>query len=178
MADEINRSAIDNILGRRSIRKYDQSRSVDQKTIEILLECASAAPSAHNARPCHFIIITDRSLLTALSEEHPFGKMLSSAALAIAVCGETQREAALLPYWEEDCSAAMQNLLLAANAVGLASVWLGVRHGPNGLEAKMKEMLAVPGDIAMLGIASIGYPALTMDPHKGIMPASLHSDKW
>ncbi|MDO5562230.1 MAG: nitroreductase family protein [Synergistaceae bacterium] len=175
---EINNAAIENILSRRSVRKYDESRVVDQKTIETLIECASAAPSAHNLRPCHFIIITDRQVLCRLSEEHPFGKMLATAAFAVAVCGETQREAALLDYWEEDCSAAMENLLLAANAVGLASVWLGVRHGPNGLEAKMKGLLEVPGNIAMLGIASIGYPVVTVDPHKGIAPTSLHANKW
>jgi nitroreductase len=72
----------------------------------------------------------------------------------------------------------MQNILLAANAIGLGSVWLGAKRGDNGLEEKLKSLLNVPMNIALMSIAAIGWPLETKDPHKGIDPHSLHSNKW
>ena len=174
---KINNTAVENILARRSIRRFDPSREVPGELREILLECACAAPSAHNYRPCHFIVVDGRERLNHLAEVHPYGKMLSAATLAIIVCGMTKGEVEY-SYWEEDSSAAMQNILLAAGAVGLGSVWLGVRHAPGGLEATLKGMFGVPSDVAVLGIAAIGWPLAAKDPHKGIEPHVVHVNKW
>jgi len=105
-------------------------------------------------------------------------RCLRLAAVAIVVCSELVCADEPLRYWEEDCSAAMQNILLAANALGLGSVWLGVKHGDNNLEGKLKTLLDVPDRIAMMGIAAIGWPLETKDPHKGIDAHSLHINKW
>lgn len=172
-----NNPAIENILGRRSIRGYDPAREVPGELRSLLIECACAAPSAHNFKPWHFIVVDGRERLDTLAEVHPYGKMLSAATLAIIVCGMTRDEIEY-PYWEEDCSAAMQNILLAAHAVGLGSVWLGVRHAESGLEARLKNMFGVPGDAAILGIAAIGYPLTSKDPHKGIEAHAVHTNKW
>lgn len=174
---EVNNPAIENILSRRSIRKFDLTKEVSNKLRTLLIECACAAPSAHNYKPWHFIVVDGRDRLDALAEVHPYGKMMSTATLAIVVCGTTHGEVDY-SYWEEDCSAAMQNILLAANAVGLGSVWLGVRHAPDGLEGQLKELLGVPTEVAILGIAAIGCPQTTKDPHKGIQPHVVHVNKW
>ena len=113
-----------------------------------------------------------------MADLHPYGKMLKTAALAIVVCSETEREDKVLRYWEEDCSAAMQNILLSANALGFGSVWLGAKRGDNDLEGRLKSLLNVPAGIALMGIAAIGRALETKDPHKGIDPHSLHSNKW
>lgn len=175
---QINQEAINNILSRRSIRRFDQSKRVDDALVKIVLECACAAPSASNYHPWHFVVIDNRETLDSIADLHPFGKMLKTAALAIVVCSETEREGKVMRYWEEDCSAAMQNILLSATALGLGSVWLGAKRGDNDLEGRLKSLLNVPADIALMAIAAIGWPLETKDPHKGIDPHSLHRNKW
>lgn len=175
---QINQEAINNILSRRSIRRFDLLRPVDNASVKKILECACAAPSANNFHPWHFVIVDKREILESMAELHPYGKMLKEASLAMVVCSETEREGRALKYWEEDCSAAMQNILLSANALGLGSVWLGAKRGSDDLEGKLKSLLNVPQDIALMGIAAIGWPLETKDPHKGIDPHSLHSNKW
>lgn len=178
MQRPINNPAIENILGRRSIRRFEEARPVSKDDVRLLLECACAAPSAHNYRPWHFIVIEGRKSLDSLAEVHPYGKMLHTATLAIAVCGELERGDYVMRFWENDCAAAMQNILLAANAVGLGAVWLGVRHGDDALEDRTKEMLNVPADVALMGIAAVGWPLETKDPHRGIDAHSIHINKW
>ncbi len=175
---DLGRNAIDVILGRRSIRNFDADAPVSRDDIKLILSCACAAPSASNHRPWHFILTDDRDTLRKISNIHPYSKMLDSAAFAIVVCGETKRGEKNLLWWEEDCSAAMQNILLSCEALGLGSVWLGVRHGADPIEEKIKELFAIPDSIAVLGIAAAGYPAESKDPHSGIDPLSLHINKW
>ena len=177
MIDNTN-PAIDNILARRSIRRFNEKLSIKQAEIECLLECASAAPSAHNLKPFHFVVLTDKETLSNIAEMHPYAKMLTTASLAIVVCGEMERNGEKLSYWEHDCAAAMENLLLAVTALGLGSVWIGVRHSQNNLEDKIKQVLEIPSYIGVFSIAAIGHPLETKDPHKGIIPTSLHLNKW
>lgn len=175
---EKNIHAIDNILSRRSIRRFESDKIVEESDIELLLECASAAPSAHNLKPFHFVVITDREIMNKIADIHPYAKMLATAPLAIAVCGELSRNGVQLNYWEHDCAAAMENLLLAANALKLGSVWIAVKHSPDDLGNVIKGILEIPAEIGILSIAAIGHPAETKDPHKGIIPTSLHLNKW
>ena len=114
-----------------------------------------AAPSAGNRQPWHFVAITDRDRLDKLSEVHPYAKMLKEAALCVCVCGEPP--AGLANYWVQDCSAAMQNLLLAAANLDLGSVWLGIHPNPQR-EEDIRQLLSLPGHITPMGLAAIGYP--------------------
>ena len=104
---------VETILGRRSIRSF-QPGTVEAEVRERLLECAFAAPSAHNRRPCHCIVIEDREQLARLAEAHDTGKMLGKAALAIAVCAETAGYPEGDRAWVEDGAAVLENILLAA----------------------------------------------------------------
>ena len=137
-----------------------------------------AAPSAANSRAWHFVVVDNRPTLDAIGEAHPYGKMLYQAPLAVVVCGDPRKSDLARLYWEEDCSAAMENLLLAAEALALGAVWLGVRHGKDGLEMRVRELLEVPADVAVLGIAAIGFQAETKDPHSGVDACCLHVNKW
>lgn len=177
MTDNKN-SAIQNILSRRSIRRFDPGRKVPDETVKLLLECACAAPTARNYRPWQFIVVEDREKMLAVRDLHPFASMLSEASLLIVVCGYTVKGDLKIPYWEHDCAAAMQNILLAANASGLGSVWLGVRHTVGGIENDVKSLFEIPEGVAVLGMAAIGYPLVTEDPHKGIDPCVIHVNKW
>jgi len=164
------------ILGRRSIRKF-ASDPVAPETRDLLLECAFAAPSAHNRRPCEFIVIEDRAVLDALAEAHDSGKMLRQAPLAIAVCAETAGYPEGDRAWIEDCAAALENILLAARSVGLEGVWLKVmdRHPRN---EKIRPVLGVPGSVEIVGIAALGRGLEEKDPHGGIQEEKLHFNRW
>lgn len=171
-------AAIENILSRRSVRRFDISQPVSQEELAAILECACAAPCAGNYRCRHFVAVSDRAILDSLTSVMVYGKALASAVLAIAVCGETTDKSRDLSSWKEDCAAAMENILLAANALGLGSVWLGVRGPSSEAESFIKEILNIPADAAVLGIAAIGHPLESHDPHKDIDCASLHINKW
>ncbi len=116
--------AYEAILTRRSVRAYTD-QPVSEELIHKLLVAAMSAPSAGNGQPWHFGVVTERTVLNSLAELLPFGKMLQQAPLAIVVCGETKGQP-FDGYWVQDCSAATENLLLAAHALGLGGVWLGV----------------------------------------------------
>lgn len=148
--------AMDAILTRRSIRKYTEA-AVPGDLIEEILEAAMAAPSAGNEQPWHFVVINDRELLDAIPKFHPHSKMLKQAAAAVAVCGDMTLEKHK-GYWVQDCSAATQNLLLAAHALGLGAVWLGVFPREERV-AGLKKLLGLPEEVVPLALVSIGYPA-------------------
>lgn len=172
-----NWELLDGIRARRSVRSYSE-RPVEQDKIDLLLECACAAPSAANRRPWHFVVIRERRTLNALAEAHPYAKMLLQAPLAVAVCGAILHEGHENPWWEEDCAAAMQNILLAAEGLGLNSVWLGVRWGRDDLPEKIEALLGVSQGIRVMGIAAIGYGAENKPPHRGIDEGAVHLERW
>ena len=150
---------INTIFARRSIREYT-AEVISEKDIKTMLEAAMAAPSSSNCKPWHFIVVTNRQFLDNLARVHPHGKMLFKAPLCVAVCGDTTISAR---SWVQDCSAATENLLLAATALGLGAVWLGVypreeRVGP------IRKVLNIPETIIPLNLISIGHPAEEKEP--------------
>lgn len=147
--------AIEAILTRRSIRKY-RPEEVSSKTIEALLRAAMAAPSARNTQPWAFVVIDDRATLSAIADFHPHAKMLRQAAVAILVCADTTRQP-LEGYWLQDCSAATQNILLAAHALGLGACWIGIQPRPER-EAFMRDLMALPAHIRPVALVSLGWP--------------------
>ena len=115
------------ILGRRSIRTFE-SRSVEPEKVEVILECAFAAPSSKNIKPCHFMVIDDASLLEKIGDVHKFTKMAAGAPLAIGVCVDVtdyEKKSNLTDgTWMKDSSCAMENILIAARPLGLEGVWM------------------------------------------------------
>ncbi|MFH0895074.1 MAG: nitroreductase family protein [Bacteroidota bacterium] len=166
---------MDIIFTRRSIRKYtDQTVSDDQ--IQQMLKAAMYAPSARNEQPWHFIVVQDKQRLTALSEIHPYAKMLTQASLAILVCGDSsiiETEG----YWVQDCTAATQTLLLAAHALGLGAVWLGVFPREERIKA-MKDFFELPAHIHPLSLISIGYPAEKIEMPDRFKKERIRFEKW
>ena len=164
---------IETIFARRSIRSYT-SEPVSEKSIQTLLEAAMAAPSASNRKPWQFVVVTERETLDELAEAHPHGKMLSGAALGIAVCGDlTEMER----YWVQDCSAATENMLLAVTALGLGAVWLGVYPGDERVEA-VRRILDLPEHITPLNVVSIGHPAEEKEPRTQFDAERVHRETW
>jgi len=167
--------ALQAIMSRRSIRKYEQ-RPIDPETVEKLLRAAMAAPSAGNQQTWRFIVVTDRARLDRLSATSPYAGMLEHAPLAIVVLGDTENEKHR-DYWVEDCSAAMENLLLAAHALGLGAVWLGY-HPNDDRKERLRDEFGLPENIQPLGVASIGHPAEEKPPADRYNPDFVHTGTW
>lgn len=146
--------AYEAILTRRSIRNYID-KPISKDLIKELLEAGMSAPSAGNQQPWHFIVVTEKECLDALAEGHPHGKMLKQAKLAIIVCGDPDSEKHK-GFWVQDCSAAIENILLAAHAKGLAGVWVGVYPREERVKI-VRDIMKIPDNIIPLAILSIGY---------------------
>lgn len=132
-----------------------------------------AAPSAVNRQPWAFVVVDDRELLRELSGALPFAKMAAHAPLAVVVCGDLSRNpGASGDWWVMDASAASENLLLAAHALGLGAVWTGVYPRDERVEA-VRRVLGLPADVVPLNLIPVGYPADNPAPSRsGIRPTS------
>ena len=163
------------ILSRRSIRKYT-NQSVPEQTIKELLEAAMSAPSAGNQQPWQFVVIKERKILDEIPKFHPFSQMLREAQLAILVCGDLELEKNK-GYWVQDCSAATENILIAATAKGLGAVWLGIYPREKRV-AGVKKLLGLPQHIIPLSLISIGYPAEQKPPANRYDSSRIHYNHW
>jgi nitroreductase len=167
------RELIETIFSRRSIRKYTDE-PVSEIDIQTLLEAAMAAPSASNRKPWHFVLVDDREALDRLAEVHPYAKMLYQAPLCVAVCGDTSVSDR---YWVQDCAAATENLLLAATAIGLGAVWLGVYPNADRIAA-IREILNIPADVPPLNLISVGHPAEEKGSRTQYDRTRVHRRRW
>ncbi len=170
-------AVLENIHNRKSVRQFT-SEPVSDEHIETMLKAAMAAPTAVNYQPWRFVVITEREKLDAMAEILPYAKMLKQAPLAIVVCGETTWfDGNANPYWQQDCSAATQNILLTAEALGLGAVWTGVY--PNmELARPLGEFLGLPATVQPLCTIPIGHHDGTTQPRDKWKPENIHYNKW
>ena len=171
--------AMNNILTRKSVREF-VAGEVEQEKIDNLLKAAMAAPSARNQQTWEFIVVKDRDILLQLAEAMPYAKMAATAALAIVVCGNLSRcgEGHRKEYWKQDCSAATENILLAAHAQGLGAVWTAVYSDPERVEDAVR-ILGIPDGIIPLNIIPIGYPLkYNTDENIHYNSDNIHKDRW
>ena len=177
---DATQAVLDNIAARTSVRAYT-SEPIPEEMVETLLRAAMAAPTAMNRQPWEFVVVNDRVALDTLSSKLRYAKMLVQAPLAIVVCAETmithrdgsQSENGL---WEHDASAATQNILLAAKALGLGAVWTAASDSERA--SVVKEALNIPGTIMPLCVIPIGFPAEDPEPKDKWKPEKIHYNKW
>ncbi len=169
---------LENIATRTSIRAYTEA-PVEQAKIEKMLKAAMAAPTAMNKQPWHFVVVTDKDQLKALSETSPYSGMVAKAPLAIAVCGDMLKamDGGGRDFWIQDASAATQNLLLAAHAMGLGAVWTGVYPDLDRCKS-IAEVLSLPENIIPLNVVVIGYPAQNPTPKDKWKPANVSYNRY
>ncbi len=148
---------VENIMTRTSIRQFT-GQPVGKDTLETLVKAGMAAPTAVNAQPWAFVVVTDRAVLDSLDAVHPYSH-LKKAGAAIVVCGDMEKalEGDNRAYWIQDCSAATENILLAAHAYDLGAVWCGVYPNPERIPG-VKQVLGLPDSIIPLNIVTIGHP--------------------
>ena len=164
---------LDFIFRRRSIRQFTD-QPVEPEKIDAILKAAMAAPSAHNRRPWHFIVICNRPSLNAIAERHPYAKMLFTAPLAVAVCGDRQ---VAVQRWDQDCAAATENILLSLPALGLGGVWIGY-HPVEPPSDFLRAMLHLPENIAVFSLVAVGYPAESKEPRTQYDARAVHHEQW
>lgn len=152
-------AVLDNIATRTSIRDYE-ARPVEKEKIEKMLRAAMAAPTAMNKQPWHFVVVDQRNVLDALAGANPYAKMLKKAPLAIVVCGNTDKmiEGGGRDFWIQDASAATENLLLAAHAMGLGAVWTGAYPSEERC-ISISKVLSLSDSLIPLNMIVVGYPA-------------------
>ncbi len=157
-----NINIMEHILKRRSIRNY-LPQEVEREKILLLLQAAMAAPTACNSRPWEFIVVTDKAMLGQLRQNLYTGNY--NAPAAIVVCGNPKiaNNVASEMYWVQDCSAATENILIAAPGLGLGAVWVGVYPLPGIVECIAK-ILAIPEGVTPLCVVYVGYPAEKKPP--------------
>jgi nitroreductase len=168
---------LDLFFGRRSIRVYSPGE-VGEAAATRLLEAAMAAPSAMTKDPWRFVTVWDKQTLGKLAALHPGAAMLSAAALAIVVCGDL--DAAFernISYLLQDCSAAIENLLLAAHAQGLGACWVGIYPGDSVVK-QVRQLLSLPAPVVPVAAISVGKPGEQPPPRTRYNAGYVHREKW
>ncbi|MBK5253339.1 MAG: nitroreductase family protein [Peptostreptococcaceae bacterium] len=166
---------MDAILNRKSIRKYKDIK-VSDEIIEELLRAGMQAPSAVNEQPWEFVVLRDKEIVKKITKVNPYSQMLLNTDVAIVVCGNVEKEI-VKGLWVQDCSAATENILLAAEDKGLGAVWLGIYPLDDRVNA-IKELLNLPDFIIPLSIVPVGYPDEQREPTDRFNKTRIHYDKW
>ncbi|MCD6361857.1 MAG: nitroreductase family protein [Armatimonadetes bacterium] len=166
------------IAKRCSVRSYSDE-PVAEEDLQQVLEAALSAPSANNVRPWHIVVVTDEDKRRRLSEVSQWARFCAQSPVVLAFCGDTERQP---HWWVEDCSAALENALIQAAALGLGTCWVGIRSGENGpgpeREELVREVLDIPDGIGVLGLVALGHPAGETHP-KGPGPMeAVHYESW
>lgn len=168
-------NALDAIFSRRSIRKYTKE-NITEDQIKILIKAAMAAPSAVGNKDWAFIVIRDKEVLYEIKcNQDGNADMLEYAPLAIVVCGNM--ELARGDFWIQDCSAAAENILIAATSLGIGSVWLGTYPRMNRVEG-LRNILNIPSHIIPLAVIALGYPDEDKPKRNIYEPEKVYYDSW
>ncbi len=165
------------ILTRRSIRSFERDKPVPKEMIRTLLQAAMRAPSARNQQTWCFVVIEDREILDTIPTFSPNSKMCESAPMAIVVCGDLKRESQQEGFWIQDCSAAIQNILLTAHSLGLGAVWTAV-HPKSNHVSNAQKLFSLPAHIVPLAIVPVGWPAEKVDPVDTFDPKRIYLNCW
>ncbi len=164
---------IETIAARRSIRKFTDE-PVSEEQVKTLLSAGMNAPTARNLQPWHFMIIKDRETINCMIEICPNGSLLKGAPMAIFVLGDVDISDA---YCAVDCSAAVENILLAAQAEELGACWIGVYPRPERIKG-LKELFSLPANIQPHSLIAIGHPAESKEPNNKYLEERIHMEKW
>lgn len=174
-----DKAVLDNIMTRTSIRSYT-SEPVPAEAIETMLRAGMAAPTAMNGQPWEFVVVSDRDTLDKLAGQLRYAKMLQGAQLAIVVCGhqtfiDREGNERVNKFWVDDCSAAAENILLAAHALGLGAVWTAAKDDRAPI---VRDALGIPEEVCPLCVIAIGYPAESPAPKDKWKPEKVHWNRY
>jgi nitroreductase len=166
--------AMDAILTRRSIRKYTDEHVPDEM-VRDLLKAAMSAPMAANE--CwRFIVSRDREKWNAFIKVHPHAHMLEQSNVGIVVCADPSVEK-LKDRWPLDCAAATENILIAANSMGLGACWVGVYPVEERIRA-VRQIFGVPDGVVCVSMVALGYPDEKKPRSNRFKEEYIHWENW
>jgi nitroreductase len=168
-------NTLEAISTRRSVRSFT-SKPIAKEIVEELLRAAMSAPSAGNEQPWQFVVMDDRRMLDRIIDVNPNAKMCKEAQAAILVCGDTSKEK-YPGFWVQDCSAAAQNILLAAHDKGIGSVWTGVYPIEERVEG-FRRLLGLPENVVPFCLVPLGYPAKQVPQVDRFQRDRVHHNGW
>ena len=181
-------SALDVIMSRTSIRSFTGD-PVSKDQLETILRAGMAAPTAMNGQPWRFVVVTDREKIAQVFASGFRGEMFTKAGAVIVVCGQTtsmdrpfgqpdapEQEMPNM-FWYEDCSAAAENILLAAHALGLGAVWTAGYPAEERI-APIAAALGLPDNVKPLCIIPVGVPDENPEPKDKWKPENIHWEQW
>jgi nitroreductase len=163
------------LLNRRSIRKYTDQK-ISKAEMDKILKAAMYSPSAMNLQAWQFIVIDNKDVLKETIRSIPYAEMLRQSAAAIIVCGDSlveKNESWLL----QNCSAAIQNILLSAQGLGIGSCWIAI-HGMNDVYQNIKAQFKLPENIVPVSLISLGYPDENVKAEERFRHDKIHYNKW
>jgi nitroreductase len=165
------------LWGRRSIREYADAPIPDEMIAD-LLRAAMAAPSAGAKDPWRFVVVRDRATLQRMAAALPHGRMLAGAGAGFVVCGDlAAAHDGQLSYLLQDCSAATENLLVAAHLLGLGACWLGV-HPRAPRMAALRSVLGIPETVIPVSAVAVGWPAERKEARTRFDARYVHHERW
>jgi len=168
-------NTLEAISTRRSVRSFT-SKPIAKEIVEELLRAAMSAPSAGNEQPWQFVVMDDRRMLDRIIDVNPNAKMCKEAQAAILVCGDTSKEK-YPGFWVQDCSAAAQNILLAAHDKGIGSVWTGIYPIKERVEG-FRKLLGLPENVVPFCLVPLGYPAKQVPQVDRFQRDRVHHNGW
>ncbi len=168
-------NVLEAINSRRSIRKFT-GEVIGDEEIKTILKAGFQAPSAHNREPREYIVLRDREILEKIPQFHQYTKMLPSAGCGIVVCGDKKLQPEL-GFLVSDCSASIENMLLAAHGMGLGAVWCGI-YPKDELMRPMSDLLNLPEHIIPIGMAVVGRKAEDKESKDRYDESKVHYDRW
>jgi nitroreductase len=173
-----NDTVLKNILTRRSVRQYT-GEPVSREDLLALVGAGFAAPSSRDTRHFCFVVVDDLKLVTKLAEGLPYAKMLLTAKHAIIVCSDMSlaHGGTSTDYWVQDCSAAVENILLAAHSLGLGSCWTAA-HPRSERVVFVREAVGLPDNVMPLCVIAVGRPAGKVEPRDKFELSRVHWNAW
>lgn len=166
---------IDYIISRRSIRNYTD-KEISKENLELILKSAMYAPSAMNLQPWHFIVYDKKDVFEKLISAIPHAEMIRNADKCILVCGDSSKEKNE-SWLLQNCSASIQNILLAAHSLGIGSCWIAI-HGMDEIVEKVKKEFALPSEIIPVALISLGFPNEVVTAEERFDVNKIHYNGW
>ncbi|GMO11608.1 MAG: nitroreductase family protein [Rickettsiales bacterium] len=167
---------IKTIHKRRSVRQFDTTKTISDADLQTILHAGMTTPSAMNKQPWEFIVITDDDKKVAIAGFSQYAQMTPESPLSILVCGNTKT--AFAGHQVEDCSAAIQNLMLSATALGIGSVWTGIGAEDRARYDNFVSLFELPEHIQPIGLIVFGYPVNDFEERDYFDAKKVHLNKW
>ncbi len=167
---------IDCIMTRASVRSYT-GEQINDSLVNKILRAGMAAPTAANQQPWQFIVVNEQNLKDSITAAFEYTKMVENCSFAVVVCGDMDNlfEGDIPDggFWVEDCSAASENMLLAAHALGIGGVWCGI-YPIKDREDRLRSILNLPSNLTPLNVMAFGYPAHPVAPKDKWITSKIH----